>query len=112
MQVDPAAADMAARIYQDLKFWIPLITAGGLLLKCFQGVNWLKSLKTDMAKVEGQLKEQTSTLQSQLAQQTNAIVGELKEIRQDFRMAMSPPPRPVRASRSKKTVDEAFESHV
>jgi hypothetical protein len=115
MQVDPVAAQHAVDVYQELKFWLPLITAGGFLWKVFQGVNWLKLLKTDIKtdiiKVETKVSEQTSAIQSQLAQQTNAIVGELKEIRQDFRMAMSPPPRLASASQKKK-VDVKFENHV
>lgn len=112
MQIDPVAATQAVHVYQELKFWLPLITAGGFLWKVFQGVNWLKSLKTDVLDVKAQLASQTSTLQSQLAQQTNAIVDELKEIRQDFRMALSPPPRLARARMSRKKVDNVIESHV
>lgn len=104
MQVDPVSASHAESIYQELKFWLPLITAGGFLWKVFQGVNWLKGLKSDVLDVKAKMEAQTSTFTSQIAQQTNAIVGELKEIRQDFRIALSPPPRLARARSAKKMV--------
>ena len=101
MQVD---VNMATQIYFELKFWLPVATAVGLLWKVFQGVNWLKSLKTEVLDVKAQLASQTATLQSQLAQQTNAIVSELKESRQDIRMLFAPAPRLARARSSKKVV--------
>lgn len=99
MQVD--TAQQAGHLYSELKFWIPLITAGGFLWKAFQGISWLKDLKKDLDGLK-------SGLESQLAQQTNAIVGELKEIRQDFRLALAPPPR-LRAKKQK-IVDVSLES--
>lgn len=100
MQVDPVAAQHALDVYQEFKFWLPLATAGGflatvggLLWKVFQGVNWLKGLKTDIATLK-------SGLESQLAQQTNAIVGELREMRTDIRLVLAPPP--PRLARAKK----------
>ena len=118
MQIDPASATQAVHVYQELKFWLPVATAVGLLWKVFQGVSWLKGLKTEVLDVktqlaaqsvtlQSQIAQQTSTLQSQIAQQTNAIVDELKEIRQDFRLVMAPPPRLVRARSSKKSIATA-----
>jgi hypothetical protein len=112
MQIDPSSATQAVHFYSALKFWLPMITAAGLLWKMFQGVNWLKSFKSDIMEVKKQLDSQTSILQSQLAQQTNAIVTELKDIRQDFRMVMAPPPRLARARSSKKNIDTDTDSHV
>ncbi len=111
MQADPLGVSQAVYIYQQLKFWIPLITAGGFLWKAFQGVAWLKGLKGDLLDMKLQLASQTVTLQSQLTLQTTAIVSELKEIRQDFRTAMQPvPPRLARAI--KKKVDTEAERRV
>jgi hypothetical protein len=101
MQVD---ASQAVQIYQELKFWLPLVTAAGFLWKIFQGVAWLRGFKTDLMDMKIQLASQTATLQGQLTLNTTAIVSELREIRQDFRTAMQPPPRLARARSSKKVV--------
>jgi hypothetical protein len=93
MQVDTTAAAHAVNIYQELKFWIPIVTIAGLFLKTSA---WLKNLAT----------------KDDLKNQTDAIVTQLKEIRQDFRTAMQPPPRPARARSSKKKIDTVFEHHV
>ena len=93
MQVDTTTAAHAVNIYQELKFWIPIITAFGLFLKVSA---WLKNLAT----------------KDDLKTQTEAIVHQLKEIRQDFRIAMAPPPRLARARSAKKKIDTEFEHHV
>lgn len=105
-------ASQAVQIYQELKFWLPLVTAAGFLWKIFQGVSWLKGFKTDLLDMKVQVASQTSTIQGQLTLQTTAIVSELREIRQDFRMAMSPPPRLARARSAKKKIDTVTEHHV
>ena len=93
MQVDPSAAAHAVNVYQELKFWIPIISALGIL---FKTTAWLKNLAT----------------KDDLKSQTDAIVNQLKEIRQDFRTALAPPPRLARARSAKKKIDTVFEHHV
>lgn len=93
MQVDPNAVQHAASLYQDLKFWIPLITAGGLLLKITM---WLKNLAT----------------KEDLYAQTTAIVNSIEGMREDMKRVVSPPPRFARARSSKKKIDTATEGNV
>ena len=93
MQIDPTTAVHAVNIYQELKFWIPIVTVAGLFIKTSA---WLKNLAT----------------KDDLRVQTEAIVHQLKEIRTDFRMAMAPPPRLARARSNKKKIDIIFEDQV
>ena len=93
MQADPTAAIHAVNIYQELKFWIPIITVAGLFLKTSA---WLKNLAT----------------KDDLKTQTEAIVTQLREIRQDLRSAMQPPPRLARARSAKNKIDTVLEHHV
>ena len=87
MQADPVV------VYQDLKFWIPMITASGLFLKT---ALWLRNLAT----------------KEDLHAQTTAIVNSIEGMRQDIRTTLTPPPRLARARSSKKKIDTVFEHHV
>lgn len=89
MQVDTTTAAHAVNIYQELKFWIPIVTVAGLFIKTSA---WLKNLAT----------------KDDLKVQTDAIVHQLIEIRQDFRTAT----KLARARSRKKEIDTVFEHHV
>lgn len=85
------------QLYAESKFWL---TLGGLLWAVFKGLNWVKELKTnDLAhlktSVDGlktELNFQTEALNKGFEKQTQSLVGELKELRQDFRSYLVPPP--------------------
>lgn len=79
--------------------------------------HWVTGFKTDLTsfKVDVQsdinqakteMLANTTAIKHGLEQQTTSIVNELRELRQDFRMALIPP-RPARASRAKKIVIDA-----
>ena len=105
MQVVPAIPPAVASVldvYREIKFWLPICAAGGLI---FRGLNWLTSLKTtvetirsnDLTHIHSMVEDMSAGLVDQTRQfttafkeQTGAIVGELKELRQDIRTG---PPR-------------------
>lgn len=89
MQVDPNAAQHAASLYQDLKFWIPIITTSGLFLKA---ALWVRNLAT----------------KEDLHAQTIAIVTSIEGMRTDLKTSLAPyPPRLARAKSAKRNVDKA-----
>lgn len=81
-----APSDRLVGIYEELKFWLPLLAAGGFI---YRGLNWLTGLRdtvqtirtNDLAHLHGSVND----LQSVISGQTKEIVAELREMRADIR---------------------------
>ena len=90
VQIHSTLYDFLYAIYPELKFWC---SAGGVLWLLFRGVTWIKTIKTNdlhhihetVSSTKAQLEKQTEVLGTQLEKQTSALVGELRELRADFR---------------------------
>lgn len=79
-------------VYNESKFWLAF---GGALWSAFKAITWVKSIKTnDLHHIQGSL----DSLHGELGQQTDAIVNELRELRQDIRTFY---PRPRSSKRQK-----------
>lgn len=72
-------------VYPEAKFWASII--GGLWM-VFKAVNWFKSIKdNDLVHIQ----EGVNTIHTKLDIQTDAVVKELSEMRNDFRIYFAPP---------------------
>jgi hypothetical protein len=79
VQVHSTLYDFFYTIYPELKFWG---SAGFALWLLFQGVNWIKQIKTnDLAHIH----ETVVAGKEQAEKQTEAIVTELRELRSELR---------------------------
>lgn len=87
---------LAQWIYNESKFWVAF---GGALWSVFKGVQWVKSIKTnDLHHIQLGLDENSALVKGvrdELKDQTNAVVNELREMRQDIR-TFYPRPRSTR----------------
>lgn len=76
-------------MYETIKFWFPLATAGGFLIKTFlagkRGVSiWANQLLNNhMAHIQ-QAAEDASASLSTMAESNKEMVGTMKEMRTDF----------------------------
>jgi len=76
-------------LYEQIKFWIPIACG---MFAVFRGVEWVRSVRTeDIPEIQKSIKG----LNDRLDDQTNKIVGELKELRADFRILLIPQVQPV-----------------
>lgn len=95
--IDPQITEIHSAIYNffyslypELKFWAAF---GFVIIAGYKGFQWLKSIKTNdlfhihesVKALESSMQLQTKTLQEALEKQTNTFVGEVKELRADFR---------------------------
>ena len=88
--VTPAKFDLLS-LYEQIKFWIPIACG---MFAVFRGVEWVRSVRTeDIPEIQKSIKG----LNDRLDDQTNKIVGELKELRADFRILLIPQVQPVMA---------------
>ncbi len=71
---------------EDYKFWI---TIAGMIASGYKAFQWIKEIRTkDLVAVHQGIQEIKTGLNSlgmKLDSQTNSVVGELKELRNDFR---------------------------
>lgn len=88
---------LAKWIYAEGKFWLGFATA---LWYVFRAWNWVKAIKTnDLHHIQGSLDELHKKVGDQtkeISGQTTAIVGELSELRNDFRTFYKSPRRTPR----------------
>ena len=95
------SVDFLKELYPELKFWSQL--CGGIWL-VFKGLQWVKDIKVkDLAEIKtsvNDVKTGLSEIHTEMKEQTNSIVGELKELRADFRAYN--PPRIAKAARKRK----------
>lgn len=99
----------------DYKFVITLLAALGLAYRAF---DWIKQIRTkDLIEIHSgikdlkvELKSGMDNLSNKLDTQTTSVVGELKELRSDFRAFYIPPApilMPARAKAPKRPVRRA-----
>lgn len=101
MQVN--SFQVAQALYNESKFWL---TFGGALWTAFKAIQWVRSIKeNDLHHIQ----EGVSDLKEGLDKQTDAIVDQLKDLREDFRTFYAQPmrariasKRPAKAQRRKK----------
>lgn len=84
---------LAQTIYNEGKFWAAL---GGALWSVFKAIAWVRSIKENDLH---HLQTGVNDMKDGLNRQTELVVGELKELRADFR---SFSPQPVRARATRK----------
>lgn len=83
-------SSLLPELYNEVKYWLPAIT---LVWGVYGIVHWFKSIKNnDLHHIQLSINEfnqkldtQTVVLKDEINKQTSSIVGELKELRQDFR---------------------------
>jgi hypothetical protein len=130
MHLPPETIHVVEAIASDVKFWATLI---GFLIAGYKAFDWVKQIRTkDLSEIHtglNQLRTEFKTgvdgLSAKVDSQTSAIVGELRELRSDFRTVipmtmayMSPvqsqaghyqqksvPKKPVAKKRTKSTKD-------
>lgn len=103
---------------EDYKFWLIVIT---IITAGYKAYDWVKQIRTrDLPDIHGEIKNLKTGLDSlgtKLDAQTTSVVGELKEMRSDFRTFYTSPsplmmaayarperPAPKRKPRAKKTL--------
>ena len=84
------ATSAIAEFYNELKFWLPAI---GFSWAVFKAYTWIRSIKTNdlhhlqlgIEELNQKIDKQTEVLKTEINSQTTSLVGELRELRADFR---------------------------
>jgi hypothetical protein len=116
MQIGHEIIITGSFLYEQLKFWIPVVSFGWALYKSF---SWVKAIrekdladvKISVASVETGVKETNAavarleaTLSEHIKSQTVAFVDQIKELRSDFRTFYTMPSPQMIPARARKVV--------
>jgi hypothetical protein len=97
--IDPVSVSFALTgLYEVIKFWVPLITGAWAV---FTGATWVKNkfvimsdtvqvVNNNLTELKHEVVEQTNKFVNVVNNQTTAYVGEIKELRSDFRSFIAP----------------------
>jgi len=97
--VDPVSINFALTgMYEVIKFWLPLVTGAWAV---FTGANWVRNkfvimsdtvqvVNNNLTELKHEVIEQTNKFVNVVNNQTTAYVGEIKELRSDFRSFVAP----------------------
>ena len=80
--LDPITGVSVAVAYEIAKYWLPIFAA---MFGLFKVITWVKTSFVDIKDKVHNLNINIAGLITKIEEQTHAVVGEVKELRSDFR---------------------------